>query len=168
MHRFLWGGGQRALTWLLGALLLFIAAGVLFPVFTGGHDHSRINCLSRVKQVAIGMAIYATDYNDRFPLAAKWMDDMYPYVKQETIFHCSVVDPKTEYGFAMNSFLAGADTNKLDEPAEMHLMYESRGLQKNLSEYLPSFPIPPRHGLVNFVAFADTHAKGVRMKFDEK
>jgi prepilin-type N-terminal cleavage/methylation domain-containing protein/prepilin-type processing-associated H-X9-DG protein len=47
--------------------IIAILAGMLFPVFARARESARkIQCLSNVKNIAIGMQMYLTDY-DRFP-----------------------------------------------------------------------------------------------------
>ena len=141
-------------------LLLLVLAAILFPVFAvpkqgKGRRHA---CLSRLKQIGMAFQMYATDADDRFPPSPSWMDSLTPYTKNESLTICPGVR-EAGHGYAMNRFLSGADVNALEFPAKMHLSYDSLLLERNASEYLPTFPLPARHETGNFVVYADGHAK---------
>jgi prepilin-type processing-associated H-X9-DG protein len=94
-------------------VILGIAAAILFPVFTRSRDSDRrspgMYCQSNLKQIALGMAQYAGDYEDKLPLvkgasvsgpsynpAYGWADAVEPYLKSTQIFQCpsEPTDPK--------------------------------------------------------------------------
>lgn len=74
--------------------IIAILAAILFPVFAQAREKARQTyCLSNVKQLALGVMIYAQDYdetvlptqNDALVL---WPDILYPYVKNNQIRVC--------------------------------------------------------------------------------
>jgi len=102
--------------------IIAILAAILFPVFAQAREKARqSSCLSNLKQLGTGLTLYLQDYDDVFPfnwfgatpavwwvtqpesgpgsgLAYKWMDAIYPYVKNERIFTCpSDGSPRGEY-----------------------------------------------------------------------
>jgi prepilin-type N-terminal cleavage/methylation domain-containing protein/prepilin-type processing-associated H-X9-DG protein len=102
--------------------IIAILAAILFPVFAQAREKARqTSCLTNLKQIGTGLAMYLQDYDDVFPfnwfgrapdvwwlsrpetgtgagLAYKWMDAIYPYVKNEQIFTCpSDPSPRREY-----------------------------------------------------------------------
>jgi prepilin-type N-terminal cleavage/methylation domain-containing protein len=90
--------------------IIAILAAILFPVFAQAREKARqTTCLSNMKQLGHGLTMYLQDYDDVFPfnwygrtpdvwwqslpetgagsgLAYKWMDVIYPYVKNEQVF----------------------------------------------------------------------------------
>ncbi len=76
--------------------IIAILAAILFPVFARAREKARQNsCLSNVKQLTLGIMMYANDYDEYMPpvLAAwvvlpSWRTCIYPYVKNLQIFQC--------------------------------------------------------------------------------
>src|SRR5262249_17251618 len=107
-----------------------ILAMVLFPVFTTArHDH-RPSCLSHIKQAGLGLLMYASDYDDRLPRAAEWMDADDPYVRNKDLFRCPNLKPRksTDFGYAFNSLFATRAISDIKEPAKAILLYDSNDL----------------------------------------
>jgi len=96
--------------------IIAILAAILFPVFARAREKARqTSCLSNVKQMGLGMLMYAQDYDEMFPgmsigpvrhsavvpehtkfnewhVGADWFDcwsnGIYPYIKNVQIFLC--------------------------------------------------------------------------------
>lgn len=91
--------------------IIAILASILFPVFARARDNARrSSCMSNLKQVALGLAQYTQDNDNRFPPveaysvpggkgpdgielepgwgAVFWQQMVYPYVKSHQIFFC--------------------------------------------------------------------------------
>jgi len=50
--------------------IIAILAAILFPVFARARAKAQQNnCLSNIKQLALGTLMYVSDYDDRFPFA---------------------------------------------------------------------------------------------------
>ncbi len=84
--------------------IIAILAAILFPVFARAREKARANnCLSNVKQIALGMLMYANDYDETFPHASNppatwtpyWRTRIYPYVKNAQLFKCPSNFPVT-------------------------------------------------------------------------
>jgi prepilin-type N-terminal cleavage/methylation domain-containing protein/prepilin-type processing-associated H-X9-DG protein len=75
--------------------IVAILAAILFPVFAQAREKARgITCLSNMRQIGLGVAMYIQDYDEVFPIAAYcrsnspeqwdwlfWSDLIDPYVK---------------------------------------------------------------------------------------
>jgi prepilin-type N-terminal cleavage/methylation domain-containing protein/prepilin-type processing-associated H-X9-DG protein len=74
--------------------IIAILAAILFPVFAQAREKARsISCLSNLKQIGTGLAMYVQDYDESFPIADyftdrgkwtdqhEWPDVVYPYIK---------------------------------------------------------------------------------------
>jgi prepilin-type N-terminal cleavage/methylation domain-containing protein/prepilin-type processing-associated H-X9-DG protein len=83
--------------------IIAILAAILFPVFAQAREKARQSaCLSNLKQIGTGLMMYTQDYDEAFPCnwfgglwpttpdgkQYKWMDAIYPYVKNEQVFTC--------------------------------------------------------------------------------
>jgi prepilin-type N-terminal cleavage/methylation domain-containing protein/prepilin-type processing-associated H-X9-DG protein len=75
--------------------IIAILAAILFPVFARARAKAQQNsCLSNVKQMTLGILMYASDYDTAWPgygsapLTDKWMGQITPYVKNAQIFDC--------------------------------------------------------------------------------
>jgi prepilin-type N-terminal cleavage/methylation domain-containing protein/prepilin-type processing-associated H-X9-DG protein len=76
--------------------IIAILAAILFPVFAQAREKARQTaCLSNTKQLALGVYMYAQDYDETLPVAGynaqcrgRWQWQIFPYVKNEQIFTC--------------------------------------------------------------------------------
>jgi prepilin-type N-terminal cleavage/methylation domain-containing protein/prepilin-type processing-associated H-X9-DG protein len=77
--------------------IIAILAAILFPVFARAREKARqTSCLSNVKQLSLGVMMYAQDYDDSFPhyhfqTAAGghyWTGAVEPYIKNAQILVC--------------------------------------------------------------------------------
>jgi prepilin-type N-terminal cleavage/methylation domain-containing protein/prepilin-type processing-associated H-X9-DG protein len=84
--------------------IIAILAAILFPVFARAREKARqTSCLSNVKQIMLGVLMYAQDYDETLPVASHWeaqdnhapssgytywFESLEPYVKNTQIFVC--------------------------------------------------------------------------------
>ena len=76
--------------------IIAILAAILFPVFAQAREKARQTaCLSNTKQLALGVYMYAQDYDETLPVAGynaqcrgRWQWQIFPYVKNEQVFTC--------------------------------------------------------------------------------
>jgi len=158
---------ERAfITGFVTLLILFVLAVILFPVFAKPREGHNRSCLSNVKQVALSFMIYSSDFDDKLPAGGDWQAAVWPYVKNDAIFHCSVAqrggskkgiaDPAV-FGIAANEALAGANLEKLAKPQLEPLAFDSTRLGKSEWAWLDTLPNPGRHEGRNSIGFADGH-----------
>ncbi len=74
--------------------IIAILAAILFPVFAQAREKARqTQCLSNGKQIALGLTMYAGDYDNRLPVY-NWPESyiiaarVMPYIKNRDIFKC--------------------------------------------------------------------------------
>ena len=162
-------GGPPVWVWgLVGCGSLFlcipILGAILFPVFAQARSSARrAACMSNEKRQALGMLMYAQDYDGLLPRTNEWMDATFPYVKDEAVLHCPEVSHAATglFGYAYNSKLRGVNLNKTKNANQLPMIYDSTNLSRNASDPESSLPEPGRHRGRNNVAFADGHAKAV-------
>lgn len=88
------------------------------------------------------------------------MDQVGVYAKNPWIFRCPTVAPSEEgvrYGYAFNSDLS-MQTIPAAAP-QVPFIYDSINEARNASDPFTSLPNPGRHGGTDTVAYADAHAK---------
>jgi len=81
--------------------IIAILAAILFPVFAKAREKARqASCVSNVKQIGLGILMYASDYDERLPATYQWLYGgqnwplmswrimVYPYVKNAQLFVC--------------------------------------------------------------------------------
>jgi len=99
--------------------IIAILAAILFPVFAKARDKARqATCMSNLKQVGMALVQYSQDYDESHPgvwfgpvslqpwsqpsdatTFYKWMDAVYPYVKNEQVFNCPSDGVNKKYVF---------------------------------------------------------------------
>src|SRR5271166_2308746 len=74
-------------------VLIAVGAAVLLPAFAQARRSAqRTAALSNMRSLAIGNLIYATDHDQRLPIATSWMDEVTPNVPNPRVFHSPGLD----------------------------------------------------------------------------
>jgi prepilin-type processing-associated H-X9-DG protein len=150
-----------------GVVALFsiaLVAAVFFPVYAGDGRTRPTQCLSNVKQLAVGLQIYLTDSDDRLP-ARGWLPEMEPYLKNDDMLTCPLV-PHGRYGYAMNAALMGIDANTVKAPAKTPLFFETDALGRGVVANLAARNRDRHDGKGSNISYLDSHAKFI-LKDDE-
>lgn len=123
--------------------IIAILAAILFPVFAKAREKARQTaCLSNVKQICLGVAMYVQDFDEKFPSGLfnwgngtcsgtmttsgteyPWRAAIYPYIKNDQIFHCPSSDSITgcqSYGW--NDRFGGQSLALISAPAQVVLI----------------------------------------------
>jgi hypothetical protein len=128
----------------VAALVVGAAAMILYPVFDRGcwcGDQRQNDCLSNVKQIHLGLVMYASDHDQMYPpdrrgtgtSAVYWPSAILPYVKNVQIFLCPsdtivtgsielpATGPVANLSYGRNSYVGtpGLSDAKITYPAEM-------------------------------------------------
>jgi prepilin-type processing-associated H-X9-DG protein/prepilin-type N-terminal cleavage/methylation domain-containing protein len=89
--------------------IIAILAAILFPVFAQAREKARAaNCLSNLKQIGMGVMMYAQDHDEKMPYNYAytwpgqkelyyWQDLCRPYVKNEAVYSCPSASPHTPH-----------------------------------------------------------------------
>ncbi len=109
--------------------------------------------VDHVKALAQGMAAYASDDDDIYPLA-DWMAATAPYVRDATAYHSPAV-PAPGYGYAFSSDLVGKNLHSVADPEKTHLIFDSTNVAFNAVALPSSEPQPGRYSGKNTIATAD-------------
>jgi prepilin-type N-terminal cleavage/methylation domain-containing protein/prepilin-type processing-associated H-X9-DG protein len=102
--------------------IIAILAAILFPVFAQAREKARqTSCLSNTKQLALGVLMYAEDYDEALPpdqndAFVLWPDLLNPYIKNSQVRICpsDTVNGKNSYGLNQSIFID--DTDFLPNP----------------------------------------------------
>lgn len=91
-------GGFTLIELLVVIAIIAILASILFPVFSRAREKAREStCISNEKQIGAALMMYASDYDEEFPLAASSSGDgppgtlnqiIEPYVKNSQVWRC--------------------------------------------------------------------------------
>ena len=158
--------------------IIAILAGILFPVFARARAKAKqTQCLNNVKQLQLGMIMYASDYDGCNPSsdantltgALAWQLAIQPYVKNWDIVLCpddnlpfdvaGTVNPVRRSGYGMNLWMSGMPESYIVYPVNaMGIMDAKVGSIDALAD----LPIPPRHNDGSNISFVDGHAKWMK------
>lgn len=117
----------------------------------------RASCQSNLKRIALGIALYAQDYDEKYPLAKPWIDVVMPYVQSEQLFDCPSTSPGQRYGYAYNAKLSNKLQEQVSNTSQTVSLYETTILKRNA--YGMGENRAYRHLEGANYAFADGHVK---------
>jgi prepilin-type processing-associated H-X9-DG protein len=114
----------------------------------------RSSCQANMKQLSLGLIMYAQDYDQHFPPAARWSKATLPYIKNPAIYVCPS-DGGSKNSFALNRNVSGRALKTIKQLASMPLLFESNQHVPNASGLAAQVASPPRHGGGNNFAWVD-------------
>ena len=167
--------------------IIAILAAILFPVFAKAREKARqTSCLSNLKQLELGLLMYAQDFDQRHiyaglptPVAATptgpytgsgtnrwwWFDLVQPYVKNTQIGICPSDGATTNCcGFPNRSYqpntnMAGVTEATVLDPAQTIHLIESKANYQAVNTDPGSYINQKNHNQGWNMAFVDGHAK---------
>jgi len=130
--------------------IIAILAAILFPVFARAREKARQTaCLSNLKQISLGVLMYAQDYDETYPRYHRpaaspveypdgstasgilWYAALYPYVNNQQIFDC----PSTSYRwdgsytddlrYGYSRHIGGLSMGQIDQPSSTFIVGDS-------------------------------------------
>jgi prepilin-type processing-associated H-X9-DG protein len=142
-------------------LLAPIPAALLLPALAKAKQKAQsIQCMNNVKQLNLGLIMYAYDNKNLFPAGTNWCDALGPYIKNAQTFHCPQGKPGQRCHYAFNARLVGHEMKDVQAPAQTVLIFETDG-GWNLAGGRELLSAKPRHARAYAVGFADGHAEMV-------
>lgn len=136
------------------AATLVVFAGLLIAINFAIAPRRRAvqtkNCEFNLKQITVAMMQYVRDYDEKYPVTARWADDLKPYasntqtVKEHGIdylFHC----PTSGASYAYNNHLEGFSIAQTDATNVWIFDAEAGQTQRNFSGDGKDWPASPIH-----------------------
>lgn len=152
------------IVWVVAIGFLGLVAAILVPVFKSANTVAkRSRCMSSLKTLGTQSLMYAADYDDRLPDAHVWTDRIGIHVSDAQTFSC-MARWGISFSYAMHDSLSVKDLGLIDRPERHLLLFESKVMTPNAHGDERLIVDPPRHGKVNYVVFADGHAKEQRSR----
>jgi type II secretory pathway pseudopilin PulG len=112
------------LTELLAAVgIVAVLAAVLFPVFIRARNkNDDAACVSNLRQIGLGIAQYTNDYDEREPRVKQWGAEIYPYIRNASVYQCPKDSNKATVStyplsYAMNSNLNSINIATISSPS---------------------------------------------------
>jgi prepilin-type processing-associated H-X9-DG protein len=106
--------------------------------------------------------MYADDYDDTYPAAEKWMDQVAGLDKDvDPMFHDPGLKDKSQYGYAFRDKASKGHSKTIDKPETFELTFDSTLTTRNAHGETNLLPSPGRHYNANNIGFADGHVKHV-------
>ena len=144
--------------------IIAILAAILFPVFARAREKARqTSCLSNVKQLTLGLLMYAQDYDETLPQAVPlvhaepvtnpdgsqssrslWAGQIYPYVRNIQVFNCPSTRSLQWTGAYSGALPYGYNRHidsavflgEMDRPSEFVLIGDTDSLEGTPNTYL--------------------------------
>jgi|GEM_PF-6542089 len=129
------------------------------PGLGSGPEIEAAACLSNIKQINLGMLMFASDNDERLPSADRWVDEIMPYVKSPEIFKCPGDKSGAKSSYAMNSTLSGMSMKDIKNPSELVLVFETSKPGNNPAGGPEAVLKSSRHNSMAAFGFTDGHAK---------
>ena len=127
------------------------------------------SCQSNLKQIGLGMMQYVRDYDEQFPRAQNWMEELRPYMVgystpiQSTNFQRLFRCPATQNYYALNVYYDRISAMQDKSSSSAPLAFDFVGGRLNQADDGANWPIPPIHANLqrsgNNVLFGDGHVE---------
>jgi prepilin-type processing-associated H-X9-DG protein len=131
--------------------IIAVLGALLFPVFARAREKARqTSSLSNVKQIVLGMQMFALDYDGRLPYASTWTGQLEPYLKDRSLYRDPADNSDQEVSYSMVPRYSGAVLEDIPDPETAIIVYESEFGR-------PAY----RHNGGMNVGYADGHAKWI-------
>ena len=129
------------------AVLIFLglAVGCSDPEQEAQHEAQERSCMSNLKQLGLGMFMYARDHNGCLPPANRWTDAVMSYAGNEALLHCPAA-PELECSYAFNANLSEVNVEQIPDRAELVMLFDSNLGTRNASGGPEDIADPPRFG----------------------
>ena len=130
----------------------------------------RVLSQNNLKQIGLGIIQYEQDHDEIAPDAARWCDEILPYVGNKGVFRDPSAPASRPYNYAYNRALSHQSLAAMEMPAQTVMAFESTAGVKNASDTGQSVPRPGRYSGGSDYLFADGHVKwfkdGTKLSFE--
>jgi prepilin-type processing-associated H-X9-DG protein len=134
-------------------LFVLMLPATMLPALAKAKQRAQtINCVSNLKQLALGVRMYSNDNKDTFPAGDSWCDSIQSYVGRPSVYQCKADRTGQRCNYAINQKVAGKKENEINPQTVM--LFEIDG-GWNVAGGPELLARRSRHGNIVNVAFAD-------------
>ncbi len=157
--------------------IIAILAAILFPVFARAREKARqTSCLSNVKQLSLGLIMYAQDYDEMTVIFSQgpsggnpqWHYLIQPYLKNENIYICPSQNPTVVFYGRLISYgihrSTGVSLGSIREPAETLSLADVRYMDDEANS-CSVFYVAPSAPLGSYGCLSKRHNDGLNVGF---
>jgi hypothetical protein len=158
------GGRIDSMDFMVTQVYIIVLAVITVPVFIQARSKARQTaCFQNLHAIGSGLLLYAQDWDDTFPLAARWGDAAAGKVNPElarTMFHCA--EAHSAYGYGFNINLDRLPVPKPIFAEQTVMLFEANASSRNAAGDRSLVAHPARHLGTDSYAFADGHTKAIK------
>jgi len=105
---------------------LALQAAVMRPVLEQSRAEDRSEaCAEQMHMIGMAFEEYVDEHDGRFPDAERWVDEILPYLFDESMLVCPEDKSGERTSYAMNIALSGKLLDEIENPEEVVLLYET-------------------------------------------
>jgi len=126
---------------------------------------NKTQCMSNVKRLGLAVLAYAQDFDEHFPVSARWSESVAPYMDSHTPSKAPVdkdvlrrPSAESPWAYGMNSALSGISMSKIQTMAGTVLLFDADAPIRSFAGGAKDLDISRHMGAPN-VAFSDGHVK---------
>ena len=143
------GRGFTLIEVLVVMAVIAILAALLFTPRPPREKWRQASCQCNLKQIGLGMLMFAQDHQGRLPEAHAWPEALLPYLKGKRFYRCPVDRSKAGVSYAMSPAFSGASVEDYPNAAELIIAFDADKTGR---------PVARHDGGVDCL-FMDGHAK---------
>jgi hypothetical protein len=117
---------------------------LLPDILISGDRNNWYTCDRHLRRIGFAVLQYEIDHNGKLPDADRWVDELYPYIKDWSVFRCPADTTAGRCSYAMNERLSGKRADNFKQPDTV-LIYETSHAGMNPHGDGSDLINPPRH-----------------------
>lgn len=123
----------NVVAWIAGILAVLVLVAVFWPVTGHGTPGSakKSTSILNTKQVALGMIMYAADWDEHLPRTSHWEDRLAKYLKTTDLVKLAVPPGKPPHRLAFNTEVSRTDISTMENVADTVLVFETDSTNKH-------------------------------------
>lgn len=128
------------------SLIIALAAQLACGLRQVATDADALNeCSRHMHALGVALVEYASDHGGRLPDADRWVDEIYPYVKDRRVFRCPADPTKGRSSYGINVNLSGKRESDIEYLSNTVLLFECAHAGENPRGTADDLPSRGRH-----------------------